>query len=205
MFANIHSVIHRNGTNVLVVQASSVSPVSTESTSIASEASSSAIAVSVTVGQTRELVAVVKAVAVSVGEVSVGVDVREAVALRDTHNAQAPKLIRAADGTHLWDRAQSPAAARVAAALHFVVLPRQLSGTAAISQSGETGADALIDASGAVCAGDVAPWTGAHVAPCCVGALASVTHSRDAAALIDIFTLVVGFTLSVTRRTFALI
>lgn len=202
MFTNIHSVIHRNGTNVLVVQASSVSPVSTESTSIASEAS---ITVSVTVGQTRELVAVVKAVAVGVGEVSVGVDVRETVALRDTHDAQAPKLIRAADGTHLRDRAQSPAAARVTAALHFVVLPRQLSGTAAICQSGETGADTLIDASGAVRAGDVAPWTGAHVAPCCVGALASVAHSRDAAALIDIFTLVAGFTLSVTRGTFALV
>lgn len=204
MFANIHSVIHRNGADVLVVQASSVSPVSSKSSSVASEASST-VAVAVPVGQTGELVAVVKAVAVGVGEVSVGVDVRETVALRDSHNAQAPKLIRAADRTHLRDGAQSPAAAGVTAALHFVVLPRQLSGTAAVSQSGITGAHTLIDASGAVCAGDVAPWTGAHVAPCCVGALASVTHAGDAAALIDIFTLVAGFTLSVTRRTFALI
>lgn len=205
MLAHIHSVIHRYSANMLVVESSSVASVSTKSTSVAAEASSSAVAISITVGQTGELVAVVKAVAIGVREVSVGVDVRGAVALGDPNNAQAPELIRAADGTHLRDRAQSPAAAGVTAALHFVVLPRQLGGTTPICQSRETGAHTLVDASGAVRAGDVAPWTGAHVAPSRVGALASVTHSGDAAALVNIFTLVVCLTLSVACWTFALI
>lgn len=204
MFAHIHGVIHRNSPNVLVVKPSTVASISTKSTPVASKASSIA-AISITVGQARELVTVVKAVTIGVGKVPVGVDMRETMALGNTHDAQAPELIRATDRTHLWNCAQSPTAASITTTLHFVVLSRQLSSATAIGQSRETGAQTLINASGAVRAGDVAPWTGAHIAPCCVGALSPVTHSRDGAALINIFTFVVGFTLTVACRTLALV
>lgn len=44
----------------------------------------------------------------------------------------------------------------------------------------------LTDASGSVRAGDEASWTGAHVAAGRVGALPSVAHARDGAALVDV-------------------
>lgn len=44
----------------------------------------------------------------------------------------------------------------------------------------------LTHTSGAICAGDVASWTGADVATSGVGALSSVTHAGDGAAFIDI-------------------
>lgn len=205
MLAHIHSVIDRNSANVLVVKPSTIASVSTKSTSVASKASSAIAAISITIGQAWEFVTVVKSITIGVGKVSVGVNMRETMALGNTHYAQAPELIRATDRTHFRNRAQSPTATRITAALHFVVLSSQFSGAASICQSRETGAQTLIDASGAVGAGDVSSWTGAHVAPCCVGAIASVTHSRDAAALINIFTFVVGFTLTVACRTFALV
>lgn len=127
------------------------------------------------------------------------------MALRYAHNAQAPKLIRAPDGTHFWNLSQSPAASSVTTALHFGVLSGQLSGTAAICQGRETGADTLIDTSGAVRAGDVASRTGAHVAASSVRALSSVAHTGDAAAFIDIFTLVAGLTLTMSSGTFTLV
>lgn len=44
----------------------------------------------------------------------------------------------------------------------------------------------LTDASGSIRAGDEASWTGAHVAASRVGALPSVAHARDGAALVDV-------------------
>lgn len=73
--------------------------VTAEPPSVASKAASSvaadtAVPVPVPVGQAGELcVSVVEAVAVVVGEVSVGVGVREAVPLRNAHNTQTPELI----------------------------------------------------------------------------------------------------------------
>lgn len=53
-------------------------------------------------------------------------------------------LTRAPDGAHLRDLSQSPAASRVAAALHLGVLAGQLGSAASVSQSRETGAHTLI-------------------------------------------------------------
>lgn len=144
-----------------------------------------------------------EAIAIGVGVVSVGVNMREA--LGNAHNAQAPKLVRPPDRTHLRDLSQSPAASCITAALHLGVLTSQVSGTAAICQGRETGTHPLINASGAVGAGDVTSRTGAHVATGRVGALSVVAHSRDTAAFINIFTFVVGFTLTVASGTFTLI
>lgn len=58
------------------------------STSIATDAS-----VSVTIRYTGKLVSIVEPVAVVVGEVSVGVAIREPVSLGDTHNTQTPELV----------------------------------------------------------------------------------------------------------------
>lgn len=49
--------------------------------------------VTITIRHTGELVSIVEPVAVVVGEVSVGVGLREAVSLRNTHNAQTPELV----------------------------------------------------------------------------------------------------------------
>lgn len=125
--------------------------------------------------------------------------------MRNTHNTQTPELIRPPDWAHLGDLSQSPAASRVTATLHLGVLTAQLRGTAPVSQSRETGAEALIHTSGAVCAGDVAPWTGADVATSSVGAFSSIAHTRDGAAFVDIFTFVAGFTLTVAGGTFTLV
>lgn len=201
MFAHVDGVVHRNWADSLVRQkSSSIAP---KASSVASKASSSVAtdASSVTVAIWWELVSIVEAVAIGAGEVSVGV--REA--LGNTHNAQTPELIRPPDRTHLRDLSQSPAASRVAAALHLGELTGQLCSTAAICQSRETSAHTLIHTSGAVCAGDVASWTGAHIATSSVGALASITHARDGAAFVDIFTFVGGFTLAVAGRTFTLV
>lgn len=53
-------------------------------------------------------------------------------------------LTRSSDGTHLGDLSQSPAASRVAAALHLGVLAVQLGGAAAVGQRREAGANPLI-------------------------------------------------------------
>lgn len=53
-------------------------------------------------------------------------------------------LTRTPDRAHLRNLPQSPAASRLTAALHLGVLTALLSGTAAIRQSGETSAHALI-------------------------------------------------------------
>lgn len=45
----------------------------------------------------------------------------------------------------------------------------------------------LTNASGSIRAGDEASWTGAHVAAGRVGALPSVAHARDGAALVDVW------------------
>lgn len=45
----------------------------------------------------------------------------------------------------------------------------------------------LTHTSGAVSAGDVAPWTGADVAAGGVGALPSVAHAGNGAAFIDVW------------------
>lgn len=127
------------------------------------------------------------------------------MSLRNTHNTQSPELVRPSDGAHLRDLSQSPATACVTTALHLGVLATQLCSTAAISQSRETGAHTLIHTSGAICAGDVASWTGADVATSGVGAFSSITHTRNGAAFIDIFTFVAGFTLTVASGTFTLV
>lgn len=44
----------------------------------------------------------------------------------------------------------------------------------------------LTHTSGAICAGDVASWTGADVATSSVGAFSSVTHAGDGAAFVNI-------------------
>lgn len=54
------------------------------------------------------------------------------------------RLTGSTDGTHLGDLSQSPAASRVAAALHLRVATVQLGGAAAVSQRREAGANALI-------------------------------------------------------------
>lgn len=53
-------------------------------------------------------------------------------------------LTRPPDGAHLRDLSQSPAASCVTATLHLGVLAVQLRGTAAVSQSRETGAHTLV-------------------------------------------------------------
>lgn len=199
MFAHVDGFIHRNRAYMLV----SVGPVSSKASSVAPDAS-----VTVTVRNSRILVAIVVvaiAVSVAVGEVSVGVAGREAVSLGNSNDTQTPELVRPPDRAHLGDLSQSPAASRVAAALHLRVLTVQLGGTAPVSQSRETGANTLIHTSGAICAGDVASWTGADVATSRVAALSSITHTGDGGAFIDVFTLVAGFTLTVACGTFTLV
>lgn len=44
----------------------------------------------------------------------------------------------------------------------------------------------LTHTSGAICAGDVASWTGADVATSSVGAFSSITYTRNSAAFINI-------------------
>lgn len=213
MFAYVNRVVYRNRAYMWMVQKSSsigpkASPVTSKAPTIPSEASSSVAtnaSVTVTIRHTGELVSIVEPIAVAIGEVSVGVAMREAVSLGNPHNTQTPELVRAPDRTHLRDLSQSPAASRVTATLHLCVLTTQLCSAAAISQSREAGAHTLIHTSGPVCAGDVASWTGAHVATSSVGTLSSITHARDGAAFIDIFTFVAGFTLTVAGGTFALI
>lgn len=226
MFAHVNGVVHRNRAYMLVPSsiASKASTVTSKaptiptkaSSAVASKASSaiaakasSAVAtdasVTVAIRYTGELETVVEPVAIAVGEVSIGVDMREAVSLRNTHNTQTPELIRPPDRAHLGDLSQSPAASCVTATLHLGVLTSQLCSTAAVSQSRETGSHTLIHTSGAICAGDVASWTGADVATGSVGAFSSITHTRDGAAFINVFTFVAGFTLPVTSGTFALV
>lgn len=45
----------------------------------------------------------------------------------------------------------------------------------------------LTHTSGAICAGDVASWTGADIATSSVGAFSPITHTRDGAAFINIW------------------
>lgn len=124
---------------------------------------------------------------------------------REPLDAQTPVFIGSSDGAHLRYVSEGPAAACVAAALHLGVLTRQFTRTAAVRQRREARPDPMINTSGAVCAGDVSSWTGAHVAAGGVCTLSPVTHSRYGCTFIDVFTLLVGLTLSVTRGAFALI
>ena len=71
----------------VTTKAPTVPPVA--SSAVATDASS----ITVTVRHAGELVAVVEPVAVGVGEVSVGVAIREAVSLGNTHDTQTPKLV----------------------------------------------------------------------------------------------------------------
>lgn len=214
MFAHVDGFIHRNRAYTLVSSsvASKASSVASKASSVSSKASSVApdASVTVTVRNYRILVAIVVvaiavSVSVAVGEVSVWIAVREAVSLGNSNDTQTPELVRPPDRAHLGDLSQSPAASRVAAALHLRVLTVQLRGTAPVSQSRETGANTLIHTSGAICAGDVASWTGADVATSRVAALSSITHTGDGGAFIDVFTLVAGFTLTVACGTFTLV
>lgn len=87
-------------TYLLVVQtpssvASKASSIPPKASSISSKASatvSTDASITIAVRHTGELVTIVEAVAI-VGEVSVGVTVREAVSLGNTHNTQAPELV----------------------------------------------------------------------------------------------------------------
>lgn len=210
MFAHVDSVVHGNSA---YVQSSSIpskaSSVASEAPAVPAKASTPSVAtnpsVTVAIRHTGELVSVVEPVAIGVGEVSVGIPMRETMSLRNTHDAQTSELIRSSDRAHLRDLPQSPATSCVAATLHLGVLATQLRGAAAISQSRETGAHTLIHTSGAICTGDVASRTGADVATGGVGALSSITHAGNGAALINIFTLVVSFTLTVAGGAFAFV
>lgn len=78
--------------------ATKTSSVATKTSSIASKASSVAsidtdTSITVTIRYTGDLVAVVEPIAIAVGEVSVGVSVREAVSLGNTHDTQTPELV----------------------------------------------------------------------------------------------------------------
>ena len=65
-----------------------------EASSVPSKASPSiATDASITVTIGGELVSIIEPVAVGVGEVSIGVAVREAVSLGDAHDTQASKLV----------------------------------------------------------------------------------------------------------------
>lgn len=202
MFAHVNGLIERDGAYVLVGLWSS--SIASKAPAVPSEASSIA-SVTITIRDAGELVSIVEPIAVAAGKVSVGVALRQTVSLGNTDNTQTPKLIRPPDRAHLRDLPQSPAASRVTAALHLGVLTSQFCSTAAVSQSRETGANALIHTSGAICAGDVASWTGTNVATSSVGAFSSITHTGDGAAFVDIFTFVAGFTLTVAGRTFTFI
>lgn len=78
---------------MLVVQSPSVTP---KAPTVPSEASSSVAtnaSITVSIRHTGELVSIIKAIAVGAGKLSVGVDVREAVSLRNAHNTQTPELV----------------------------------------------------------------------------------------------------------------
>lgn len=73
-------------------KASSIPPKASSISSKASATVSTDASITIAVRHTGELVTIVEAVAI-VGEVSVGVTVREAVSLGNTHNTQAPELV----------------------------------------------------------------------------------------------------------------
>lgn len=120
-------------------------------------------------------------------------------------DAKSAIFIRASDRTHLWGMACRPAPPRVAATLHLGVMPMQVSCTPAAQQAGEAGARSLVNTPGAIQAGAVAAWTGADVAPCGIRTLSTVTHPRDCAALINIFTLLGMITLFVPSGAFTFV
>lgn len=83
--------------------ASKASPVTSKAPTVPTKAHSAVAtiaSIAVTIWYTGELVSVVVPVPVGVGEVSVGVDVREAVSLSNAHNAQTPEFVYKGDKDH---------------------------------------------------------------------------------------------------------
>lgn len=112
--------------------------------------------------------------------------------LRNDHGdrAQLVEILSCSDGTHLRGDGdpRRPAPADVAAALHFGYGLWQLVRTAPVCQSRVTISWANVYASRAIGRGVESRGTFAKVAADCVCTFASITDSRNCAALINIFT-----------------